>query len=112
MNDKHAMIRKYRTTELDREIFPDITLRDMLFISCFVMVMRLFSFLVQVKLRPVYTIFNVIAGLVLTRSVGKTNYPKRLYHRYMYGLVKLTEDNVYLPVQRKEAIFDEEINNE
>ena len=109
MNEKHAMVRKYRTNELDKEIFADITLRDIVFISCFVIVMRLFSFLVQVKLRPVYTIYNVLAGFILTRSVGRTNYPKRLYHRYMYAALKLTEDNVFLPVERKEEMFDEEI---
>ena len=104
--NRHTMIRKYRTSDLDREVFSDVTLRDLIFICCYVLVMRLPSFLVQINLRAAYTVFNLIAGLLLTRSIGKTNPPKRLRHLFMYRLCKLTDDLVYLPVERKDSGYD------
>ncbi len=106
--NRHIMVRKYRTSEADKEIFPDITLRDLIFMSAYVLILRLFTGLVHVRLRPAYTIFNVLAAFFLTRSIGSTNRPKRLYHLILLKGLRMTEDLIYLPVERKEEKTDDE----
>jgi len=91
----HTMVDKYRASDLDKEIIPELSLRDIVFISAFFVVTRLPISLVAAKLRVPYIIFNLVAAVWLTRSPKKASYPKRLYHTVWYKLSKSQGELVY-----------------
>ena len=91
----HTMVDKYRASDLDKEIIPELSLRDIVFISAFFAVTRLPIGLVATKLRIPYIIFDLTAAVWLTRSPKKASYPKRLYHTIWYKLTKSQGELVY-----------------
>ena len=91
----HTMVDKYRASDLDKEIIPELSLRDIVFISAFFVLMRLPAGLVAAKLRIPYMVFNLIAALWLTRSPKNASYPKRLYHTVWYKQSKSQGELIY-----------------
>ena len=83
----HIMVEKYRASDLDKEIVPDLSMRDIVFIGVYFMLSRIPAGLVIPNLRIPYTIFNFAAAFWLTRSVQKASYPERLYHTIWYKAV-------------------------
>ena len=93
------MVDRYRSSELEKEIIPSLSIGDTLFICAYFAVTRLGTGLVIGKLKIPYLIFNLTVAVWLTRKAGNANYPKRLYHTIWYKITKDREDTVYLPIE-------------